>query len=210
MCPRFPKSKEWEFAGDDMSDKKELDWRGISFEVIAIVFAVLLALWLEGLREDAERHERAQDFLARIQSEIQQNYTELSDAIVENEEQIAGLSAALNENDLALERIGPFLQISGGSTVSSAWQSAQMTRAIGAMPIETVAQLAVIYDTQAYYANNLQSLFDHFADLVVASQNEATQREAVMRMILRLQVLNNFAQQTVRRYERFLDVPEGE
>lgn len=193
-----------------MSDKKELDWRGVGFEVVAIVFAVLLALWLEGLREDAERQQRAQDFLARIQSEVQQNYTELSEAIDENEEQIAGLNAALNENDLALERIGPFLQISGGSTVSSAWQSAQMTQAIGAMPIETVAQLAVIYDTQAYYANNLRSLFDHFADLVVESQNEATQREAVMRMILRLQVLNNFAEQTVRRYERFLDISAGE
>jgi len=191
-----------------MSEKKELDWRAIGFEVVAIVFAVLLALWLEGWREDIERQERAQDFLARVHTEVQQNYTELSEAIVENDEQIAGLSAALNDNDFSLDRIGPFLRISGGSTVSSAWQSAQMTRAIAAMPVETVAQLAVIYDTQAYYANNLQSLFDHFADLVVASQNEATQREAVMRMVLRLQVLNDFAEQTVRRYRRFLNIPD--
>lgn len=191
-----------------MSDKKDLQWRGIVFEAIAIVFAVLLALWLEGWREDIEQKERADDFLARIQSEVQQNYTELSQAIVENEEQIEGLKAALDDGDLSLERIGPFLQISGGSTVSSAWQSAQMTRATSAMPVETVAQLAVIYDTQTYYANNLQSLFDHFADLIVASQNEATQREAVLKMIVRLQVLNDFADQTVRRYRLFLGIAE--
>ncbi len=196
--------------GDAMSDKNDLQWRGIVFEAIAIVFAVLLALWLEGWREDIEQKERADDFLARIQSEVQQNYTELSQAIVENEEQIEGLKAALDDDDLSLERIGPFLQISGGSTVSSAWQSAQMTRAISAMPVETVAQLAVIYDTQTYYANNLQSLFDHFADLIVASQNETTQKEAVLKMIVRLQVLNDFAGQTVRRYRPFLGIPEQE
>lgn len=193
-----------------MAKKKQLDWRGILFEGMAIVFAVLLALWLEGLREDREQQERADDFLVRITTEIDQNHTALTEAIEENEAHIAGLKAALDDDDLSLERIAPFLQISGGSTIGAAWQSAQMTRAISSMPVDTVAQLATIYDTQSYYTSYLQSLFQQFADLVVAAQNEGTQQQAVQRLILHLEVTNDFASQTVRRYRRFLNIPDEE
>lgn len=187
-----------------MANSSKLDWRKAGAEVAAIVFAVLLALWLEGWREDLERQERAEEFLVRIHAEVSQNRTDLMGAVVENAERIDGLGVVLADNDVTLQRIAPFLEISGGATIDAAWQSAQMTMATSDMPVETVAVLSALYDTQAYYANYLQSFFHQFTDLVVAAQNEESSRTAIQTLRLHLQITNDLAEQTIRRYDNFL------
>lgn len=191
-----------------LTEKPKLDWYKVAAEMGAIIFAVLLALWLEGWREDVERQEHADDFLMRIHAEVAQNYQELRQAIQENATNIEGLRLAIAENDLDLDRVGPFLNISGGSTISAAWQSAQMTQATSYMPVATVAQLSTVYDTQAYYANYLQSFFEQFADIVVEAQNETTVKPALQRMVLKMEIANDLARQTVRRYRQFLDIAD--
>lgn len=193
-----------------MANSSKLDWRKVSAEVAAIVFAVLLALWLEGWREDLERSERADDFLARIRAEVSQNRIDLIGAVAENAQRIEGLGEVLADSDVTLQRIAPFLEISGGATINSAWQSAQMTMATSDMPVETVAVLAALYDTQAYYANYLQFFFQRFTDLVVAAQNQTSSRTAIQTLRLHLQITNDLAEQTIRRYDNFLGLSPDE
>lgn len=193
-----------------MANSSKLDWRKVGAEVGAIVFAVLLALWLEGWREDIERQERADDFLERIHAEVSQNRIDLIGAVAENAERIKGLGATLADDEVTLQRVAPFLEISGGATINAAWQSAQMTMATSDMPVETVAVLSALYDTQAYYANYLQFFFQRFTDLVVAAQNQTSSRTAIQTLRLHLQITNDLAEQTIRRYDSFLGLSVDE
>ena len=186
-------------------------WGKAGFEVTGIVFAVLLALWLEGWREDVERQERADNHLERIRAEVRQNHEGLIEAINDNQSYVDGLGAAITAEDLSLNIIAPYLQISGGSTTNSAWRSAQMTQSIGNMPIQTVTDLAALYDTQSYYANYLSAFFNQYTDLVIAAQDDEKKLVAVRTIRQHLMITNSLAQQAIDQYENFLGIqPSGQ
>lgn len=186
------------------------EWRKAGFEVFAIVFAVLLALWLEGWREDVERQERADLFLDRIRAEISQNRENLKETIQQHEEYMAGLEAAIKEGDTSIETVGPFLQIEGSATNSSAWQSAKMSQSISQMPPETVADLASIYDTQAYYGNYLAFFFQNYTDLATAIEMGDASKLHARKFYRHLDVTNTLAEQLLRRYDAFLQQNNGD
>lgn len=179
-------------------------WGKAGAEIVGIVFAVLLALWLEGWREDVEMQERADDFIARITLEVTENQSGLKDAVAENNVRIAGLRTALANGDIAIDQIGQYLVISGGSTSHAAWQSAQMTEAIGHMPIETVSVLARLYDSQAYYADYMRFIFQRYTELTTAAQRPADAREALRMFQQHLSIANSLAEQLLAQYDAFL------
>lgn len=182
-------------------------WGKAGVEVAGIVFAVLLALWLEGWREDIERQERADAYLERITIEVTENRVELIDAIAGNKERMVGLKSALDDEDLSLRRLAPFLEVSAGSTINAAWQAAQVTMATSTMPVDTVSRLAAIYETQDYFTSYVRFFFQRFGDLVVEAQNEETSRVAVQKLYFHFQIANSLAEQVVRQYNHFLGLP---
>jgi len=179
-------------------------WSKTGSEIAGIVFAVLLALWLEGWREDVELQERADDFVARITAEVTENQTGLKEAIAENDIRITGLRAARESGDIAIDQIGQYLVISGGSTSNAAWQSAQMTQAIGHMPVETVSVLARLYDSQAYYADYMRFIFQRYTELTTAAQRPDDAREALQMFQQHLAIANSLAGQLLEHYDAFL------
>lgn len=179
-------------------------WGKAGTEIVGIVFAVLLALWLEGWREDVELQERADDFVARITLEVTENQTGLKEAIDENTIRIAGLRAARASGDIAIDQVGQYLVISGGSTSNAAWQSAQMTQAIGHMPVETVSVLASLYDSQAYYADYVRFIFQRYTELTTAAQRPGDAREALQMFQQHLAIANSLAEQLLEQYDAFL------
>ncbi len=185
------------------------EWRKVGAEVGAIVFAVLLALWLEGWREDVERQERADLFLDRIRAEISQNRENLQETIHQHEDYMAGLEAAIKDGNASIEAVGPFLQIEGSATNSSAWQSAKMSQSISQMPPEMVADLASIYDTQTYYANYLAFFFHNYTELATAIEVNDRPIVSARKFYRHLDVTNTLAEQLLRRYDAFLQQQSG-
>ncbi len=184
--------------------KSNIEWRKAGFEMFAIVFAVLLALWLEGWREDIELQHRAGEHLERIRAEIIQNSSGLDEAISEHESYIEGLDAALDANDVSIVAVADFLQIEGSAIGDAAWQSAQMSQSISQMPLEVIGELASIYDTQAYYTDYLNFFFQGYIDLVSDIQAVEQNRVAVQKFRHHLSITNSLAEQLQRRYRRFL------
>lgn len=183
------------------------DWRKAGFEVAAIVFAVLLALWLEGWREDVEEQQRADAFLERIRIEVGQNRDNLRETISEHAGYIEGLQAALDANEYDIEQVGPFLQIEGSATSFASWQSAQMSRSISRFEPETMARLAALYDTQSYYVDYLAFFFRSYTELTTAIQEGQDARMAVLKFHRHLSITNSLAEQLLSRYDAFLDGP---
>ena len=179
-------------------------WGKAGTEIVGIVFAVLLALWLEGWREDVELQQRADDFVARIKIEVTENQTGLKEAIAENSVRIEGLRTARASGDITIDQIGQFLVISGGSTSNAAWQSAQMTQAISHMPVETVSVLARLYDSQAYYADYMRFIFQRYTELTTAAQRPDDASEALQMFQQHLAIANSLAGQLLDHYDTFL------
>lgn len=186
------------------TEKKRKSWRDLGAEMIGIIFAVLLALWLEGWREDIERQDRADDFLVRIQVEVNENRDSLKSAITANQRNIDGLTNALKAEKVEFEVLANFLEFDAGATRSAAWNSAQMTRSISEMPVETTTTLAALYDTQAYFADYVRVFLRQYTDLTVAMQHGSDPRTAAQKFVMHMAIVNSLATQAVSVYDTFL------
>lgn len=184
--------------------KKAINWRNHGAEMIGIIFAVLLALWLEEWREDVERQDRAGEFVERIRLEVEKNRADIFDAIVENQKSIDGIKKAFADDSVDLQTLAPFLGISGGSTSNAAWTSAQMTQAISEMPVETVMTLSAVYDTQAFYAGYVKHFFERYTDIVVAIEQGQDVRAAARRFQRNMEIANSIGRQVIDDYDAFL------
>ncbi len=180
------------------------DWRKVGAEVGAIVFAVLLALWLEGWREDVERQERADLFLNRIKTEVQENRDDLRSAMTENQAYIDGLKAVLDSEQIEFTDLMPFIQAESASTQDAAWQSAQMTQTIANMPADAVASLAKVYDLQDEYVDYMRMFFQRFIDMVMEMRAEESRELGAQRFRQHLSVSNSLAEQLLTGYDAFL------
>ncbi len=188
-----------------MTKSSSLDWRKAGFEVAAIVFAVLLALWLEGWREDVERAERAETFLTRIRAEVQENRNSLVDAIADHETYMKGLEQALDNDEVGIRTVGPFLQIEGGAASDAVWRSAQLSPGVTAMiPFETLSSLATLYETQTYYTDYLNYFFQDYVNLITEIEAGTDGRKAVQLFRRHLEVTNSLGEQLLARYDTFL------
>ncbi len=114
------------------------------------------------------------------------------------------MRTALASGDIAINQIAQHLIISGGSTSDAAWRSAQMTQAIGHMPIETVSVLARLYDSQAYYADYVRFIFQRYTELTIAAQRPEDAHEAIQMFQQHLAIANSLASQLLEQYDAFL------
>lgn len=188
-----------------MANKQQsVNWKSALLEVAGIVFAVLLALWLEGWREEQEQYRQAQENLGRVIAEIQQNRADLITSIAVHQSYIDALSTALKEEEALLDALAPYLKIDGGTTSDAAWQSARMSASVGKIPPEVTMQLAAVYDTQAYYADYLNFFFQRYIDLISNIENDADYRVPTRKFVRHLSVTNSLADQLLERYDGLL------
>ena len=173
--------------------------------MLGIIFAVLLALWLENWMQETELQSQADEILIRIEQEIRANKNDLEDAIKDNEASIVGIQGVLNSEDRDLSRLGGFFIISAGATSDSAWESAKMTKALTMMPLDTVAQLAEIYDTQDYYKEYAIFVIQDYASLVSSIQFNEDVDKSSIKFIQHLAIINALARQLVASYDAYLE-----
>ena len=184
--------------------KKSINWSKVTIEMTSIVFAVLLALGLEGWMQERELAERANQMLVRVSAEIKENRKELKSAVIENQTYVDGLMAGLANEQIVFADIAPFFRMSAGSTSNAAWSSAKMTNVISMMQVDTVNDIASIYDTQDYYLQYAQTLMLKFADMSINVQSPAMSKDVTLKFITHLKVLNSLAEQLNIKYNDFL------
>lgn len=184
--------------------KTKINWNKTSIEMVSIIFAVLLALGLEGWMQDRELTERANQMLVRVTAEIRVNRQELKVAVTENQTYVDGLMAGLSSDQLKFSAIAPFFKMSAGSTSNAAWSSAKMTNVISMMPVDTLNDIASIYDTQDYYLQYAQALMLQFADMSINVQNPDHTKDITMKFVTHLKILNSLAEQLNAKYDAFL------
>lgn len=190
----------------------QINWRSASLEVAGIVFAVLLALWLEAWREDAELEAQAQENLKRITAEISQNRADLIASVEIHKVYIEGLDKALKSGEVSIAGVSEFLKIEGGATSDAAWQSARLSASVSQLSADTTTQLAALYDTQSYYTRYLNFFFQRYIDLVIEIETGPEKRIAAQKFRQHLAITNSLADQLLGRYDTFLraqgvDVP---
>jgi len=188
--------------------KKPIEWRQVSVEMTSIIFAVLLALGLEGWMQDRELTVRADQMLVRITAEVKGNRIDLQDALKENQLYIDGISAALAKNEVAFADVAPFIKISAGGGDNAAWSSAKMTDAISIMPLDTMKTLADIYSTQSYYIEYSKALMLRYADISINIQKPTETKDQAYKFVMHLQVLNTLGTQLNEGYNAFLGLDE--
>ena len=137
----------------------------VAFESLLIVFSVLLALVLNGWREDAASRREALVAVAGIRAEVEENARKVAAVVAYNEELLEGLREASTAGAATLDRAVVSRGYFRSATVLDAgWSTAQNTDLPAALPYETVLQLSAVYALQEEYVtvNEVvgQSLFD--------------------------------------------------
>lgn len=117
-------------------------------EALSVVFAVLAALAVDEWREDRQNAELASRALDAIVAEVEQNQAELDGARPANLALLERLAEAARDTVLPDELD---LEFDYSLVSSSAWETAQVTRATHFMELYDVQRLARLYDLQGLY-----------------------------------------------------------
>ncbi len=195
--------------------KSRFNMKEAALEVTGIVFAVLLALWLESWRDNMELQQRADAARERIRLEIVANRLELVDSISQNEGNMKAITAAIRARGGVegagplIDKIGPYLAISSSALSDSAWTSAKVTEVLARMPADEVTVLAGLYDTQGYYRDYARFFMRQYTDLTIdIQQDEQAAEKAARKFVQHLALLNSIGQQLVAAYDEYLP-PSG-
>ena len=178
-----------------------------ALEIAGIVFAVLLALWLEGWRDDAELQARADDALVRIRAEITSNRADVADSNRQNLANMDGIRKAIAAGPADIDRLAAFMAISSASINDSAWTSTKMTDVLAKMPVETVGKLAALYDTQTYFTDYARYFMGQYTDLTVEIQRGPDADKAALKFAQHLGILASLGAQLIEAYDEFLRIP---
>ncbi|NVJ98369.1 MAG: hypothetical protein HWE25_09465 [Alphaproteobacteria bacterium] len=192
-----------------MMNKNTINWRKASVEIAGIVFAVLLALWLEAWRDDMELQDRADEALERVHAEISQNRIDMIDSNKLNLRNLEALRKAMREEGSTIDTLGPYLHISSASLSDSSWTSAKMTEVLGKMPMETIGELAALYETQQYFTEYARFLMKEYTELTSDIQFGPDREKAAVKFAQHLAIMNSLGEQLVQTYDDFLKVEEA-
>jgi hypothetical protein len=126
-------------------------------EAAMVVFAVVVALGVDEWRENRQNAELANRALAGIAAEIESNRKELAENEVANQALLARVQEAASDSVLP-DSLGINFEYSLIS--SSAWETAQVTRATQFIPLERVQTLAKVYGLQTLFQASQDKVMD--------------------------------------------------
>lgn len=187
------------------NDSNQINWVKLLTEMSSIIFAVLLALWVESWMEEQDLKDQADAALIHITAEIKANNQDTKDAIKVNQQSIEGIRKLLNGDEINMKILAPFFSISAGSTSNSAWESAKMSPAMSIIPLEVVSELASIYDTQNYYTSYVNFVFQEVTNLSSNIIFDENAKQSAQKFAQHIAMINALATQLVESYDGYLD-----
>lgn len=150
----------------------------LAVEAAMVVFALAVALGVDEWREDRQNEELAARALDGIAAEIRSNRSELSANAQANQELLVRVREARRGGVLP-EDFNVTFEYSLIS--SSAWESAQVTRATQFIPLEQVQTLAKLYGLQNLFLESQDRVMDFILTVGDIAEREP---ERIPRLLL--------------------------
>ena len=147
-------------------------------EAAMVVFAVVVALGVDEWRESRQNAQLAQRALAGIEAEIESNRKELAENGEANQALLARVREAVRDSVLP-DTLSVNFEYSLIS--SSAWETAQVTRATQFIPLDRVQTLAKLYGLQTLYQASQDKVMDFILSVGDLAHREP---ERIPRLIL--------------------------
>jgi hypothetical protein len=159
----------------------------LAAQVFSVVFAVLVALAVDEWWEDRENAELGRRGMAAVAAEISRNLEELQDGFTSDtmlttiDSVIADLQAEREPGEVSINY--PVALLS-----DAAWETAQVTRAVHFVPLESVIRIARLYDLQEFFARNQEVLTEQIATMGLGSEAELLESMRALRARYRIVV----------------------
>jgi hypothetical protein len=175
----------------------------LALEAASVVFAVLVALAVDGWREDRANEEIARQAIRSIATEIRGNRDELQSARNANMELMRTLEEAAGAS--GLESLDVRFEYS--LLAAAAWQTAQVTRAVHFMEFGTVQRIARLYHLQALFEEGQRGMLDLMSGMAEILGSDADRVPGLL--LGRLQVVMELERGLSEAYDSVLEELEG-
>ncbi len=188
-----------------MQALRKLDAKGLLIELAGIVFAVLLALWVDQWAEDREQRASAALQQQRVVEELRANLEQVVAAEARNRE-VERQNAAIAAQAEWWNRP----EVVGGLSWSSqladlkdaAWIIALSQPSAQSLDADFLAAVADLYKLQSVYERYVQVLLEGADEQALEARDDP--QRALFRHGVRMAVLRDLSQQLESRYRAFL------
>ena len=180
----------------------------IAFEFLSIVFAVLLALGLNSVKQNIDAKTEADKIKKAIVNECRLNLSRVDSTTAKNKDYAEYLDSLIQLDN---EDIGGFyFAYDFELLTSSAWKLSQNNLVTNNLPDTFLMEAAVIYQTQSFYQNFSEKTFQSIGALI-AQQEGLEPADMALSMYYNVAVINNVAEGLRQDQKEFLnkyDPPE--
>lgn len=176
----------------------------LAVEAVSVVFAVLLALGINGWRQRSADAKLARDAMARIRTEITQNQENLEGVLGAQSAEIDALAATI-DRFTATEPTSGTVEFSFRTEQlpNAAWQTAMMTQAVRFIDFEVISQASAMYELQDMVNQNVRRVLDSMATAGVGGKEQVVAN--LQRLHASAQQLLSLEEQLLARYRTFLE-----
>ncbi|HQU74378.1 MAG TPA: hypothetical protein PKV71_16005 [Calditrichia bacterium] len=144
---------------------KNLPFSKILVEIFSVVFAVLLALWVNEWRSVLEHRDLAGTALEHLLAEVRHNQAEINESLEGHRKMLDTLNFYIrgleNADESRINVLSDRFTYSYSHSVlnNTAWQTASITQAVRYMPYAQTEALSSIYELQSIYQEHGNGIF---------------------------------------------------
>jgi type II secretory pathway pseudopilin PulG len=143
------------------------------FEAALILFGILGAFAVNEWQNARERRARVETTMAAVRGELQSNLELLQNASTYNSDVASKFRALAARNATTIpEGTYPRGLLLRPQLVSAAWNAAQVTGIVNEVPVDTVVQLARLYENQRDYLDAMARLLDMLYEAALRSTDD--------------------------------------
>lgn len=184
---------------------KNIKWSTLVMEMISVVFAILLALWVSQIQQNYDNGNKAKTQQKRILAEVNRNLLLLEPHFIRSEKVLVSARKLIEEKKNVQPGSGPqyvTLGYSFNSLENTEWEVAKLTGVIAYMESEDISVLSNIYLDQELYSDHWTSFTKKFAlgSLNINSTKETNEYLGA------IQFTNSVSIRLIDRYKRYLEL----
>jgi hypothetical protein len=187
---------------------KTIHWRSIAIEFSSVVFAVLLALFLNEWRQDKRNQDSVEQARLLIKHEISRNLGELDSVIVRQHEKHAKfLEYSRNTKDKPT--ILNAISYGGGLTIptleQTTWETIKLNRTIELFTLEELKLYSSLYSFQRLINEHNQRITEIFFSSDSFSSDDAKQKQQLDLLLAMLQQSLEWETEIMGSYKKAIE-----
>jgi hypothetical protein len=145
---------------------QNIKWSSLILEMLGVIFAILVALWVNQLGQDYENRSKAIEHQLRINQEVRRNQAILEPHATSNLERLSSARKLIEQHSAKTQNDDEYFVTLGYSFSpldKTEWDVAKLTGALAHMKPEVIAALSQIYLNQDLYAEHWINFTKKFA-----------------------------------------------